>query len=120
VAMPENAKLRSRTVVEGLERAPHRAFLRAMGLSDAQIAQPFIGVVTTEAQVTPCTMGLASQAQHAKRGIAAGDGTPFEFTTITVADSMTMNHKGMRFSLVSREISADSVDAGAMWHRYAR
>ncbi len=116
--MPDNARLRSRTVVEGLERAPHRAFLRAMGLSEAQIAQPFIGVVTTEAQVTPCTMGLAAQAQHAKRGIAAAGGTPFEFTTITVADSMTMNHKGMRFSLVSREIIADSIEAVATGHCY--
>jgi dihydroxy-acid dehydratase len=116
--MSEVAKLRSRTVVEGLERAPHRAFLRAMGLSEAQIAQPFIGVVTTEAQVTPCTIGLAAQAQHAKRGIAAAGGTPFEFTTITVADSMTMNHKGMRFSLVSREIIADSIEAVATGHCY--
>ena len=116
--MPETAKLRSRTVVEGLERAPHRAFLRAMGLSEAQIAQPFVGVVTTEAQVTPCTMGLAAQAQHSKRGIAAAGGTPFEFTTITVADSMTMNHKGMRFSLVSREIIADSIEAVAAGHCY--
>ena len=116
--MSESAKLRSRTVVEGLERAPHRAFLRAMGLSEAQIAQPFIGVVTTEAQVTPCTMGLAAQAQHAKRGIAAAGGTPFEFTTITVADSMTMNHKGMRFSLVSREIIADSIEAVVSGHCY--
>ena len=116
--MSDQPKLRSRTVVEGLERAPHRAFLRAMGLSEAQIAQPFIGVVTTEAQVTPCTMGLAAQAQHAKRGIAAAGGTPFEFTTITVADSMTMNHKGMRFSLVSREIIADSIEAVATGHCY--
>ncbi len=117
-AMSDIAKLRSRTVVDGLERAPHRAFLRAMGLSEAQIAQPFIGVVTTEAQVTPCTMGLAAQAQHAKRGIAAAGGTPFEFTTITVADSMTMNHKGMRFSLVSREIIADSIEAVVSGHCY--
>src|SRR5271165_185951 len=116
--MSEPTKLRSRTVVEGLERAPHRAFLRAMGLSEAQIAQPFIGVVTTEAQVTPCTMGLAAQAQHAKRGIATAGGTPFEFTTITVADSMTMNHKGMRFSLVSREIIADSIEAVVSGHCY--
>ncbi len=116
--MSDTPKLRSRTVVEGLERAPHRAFLRAMGLSEAQIGQPFIGVVTTEAQVTPCTMGLAAQAQHAKRGIAAAGGTPFEFTTITVADSMTMNHKGMRFSLVSREIIADSIEAVASGHCY--
>ena len=110
--------LRSRITVDGPDRTPHRAFLRGMGLTDQQIAQPFIGVVTTQAEVTPCTMGLAAQAQHAKRGIAAAGGTAFEFTTITVADSMTMNHPGMRFSLVSREIIADSIEAVASGHCY--
>ncbi|MDE2197967.1 MAG: dihydroxy-acid dehydratase [Rhodospirillales bacterium] len=116
--MTETTTLRSRITVDGLDRAPHRAFLRGMGLSDAQIAQPFIGVATTQAEVTPCTMGLAAQAQHAKRGIAAAGGTPFEFTTIAVSDGMSMNHPGMRFSLVSREIIADSVEAVASGHMY--
>ena len=110
--------LRSRITVDGLDRAPHRAFLRAMGLSDAQIGQPFIGVATTQADVTPCTMGLAAQAQHAKRGIAIAGGTAFEFTTIAVSDGLSMNHPGMRFSLVSREIIADSIEAVAGGHCY--
>ncbi len=109
---------RSRITVDGLDRAPHRAFLRGMGLSEAQIAQPFIGVATTQADVTPCTMGLAAQAQHAKRGIANAGGTPFEFTTIAVSDGMSMNHPGMRFSLVSREIIADLIEAVAGGHCY--
>jgi dihydroxy-acid dehydratase len=116
--MPDQPPLRSRITVDGLDRAPHRGFLRGMGLSDAQIAQPFIGVVTTQASVTPCTMGLAAQAQHAKRGIEIAGGTPFEFTTIAVSDGMSMNHPGMRFSLVSREIIADSVEAVASAHYY--
>ena len=113
-----NPPLRSRETVDGLDRAPHRAFLRATGLSDTQIAQPFIGVVTTQADVTPCTMGLAEQAQHAKRGIAGAGGTPIEFGTIAVSDGISMNHSGMRFSLVSREIIADSIEAVAQGHLY--
>jgi dihydroxy-acid dehydratase len=111
-------QLRSRITVEGLDRAPHRAFLRGAGLTEAQIAQPFIGVVTTEAEVTPCTMGLAAQAAHAKTGIAVAGGTPFEFTTIAVTDGMSMAHRGMRFSLISRELIADSIEAVVRAHCY--
>ena len=113
-----NPPLRSRETVDGLDRAAHRAFLRAIGLSDAQIAQPFIGVVTTQAETMPCTMGLGAQAQHAKRGISVAGGTPFEFTTVAVSDGLSMNHGGMRFSLVSREIIADSIEAVASGHLY--
>lgn len=116
--MAEGPRLRSRITVAGMDRAPHRAFLRGAGFSDAQIAQPFVGVVTTEAEVTPCTMGLAAQAQHAKRGIAEAGGTPFEFTTIAVSDGISMAHRGMRFSLVSREIIADSIEAVVRAHCY--
>ncbi|HWK45930.1 MAG TPA: dihydroxy-acid dehydratase [Stellaceae bacterium] len=111
-------KLRSRITTDGLDRTPHRAFLRGLGLSDEQIAQPFIGVVTTQAEVTPCTMGLAAQAQHAKRGIDVAGGTPFEFTTIAVSDGVSMNHRGMRFSLISRELIADSIEAVVRAHCY--
>ena len=110
--------LRSRITVDGPDRAPHRAFLRGAGFTEAQIAQPFIGVVSTQSEVTPCTMGLAAQAAHAKRGIAVAGGTPFEFAAIAVGDSMTMNHAGMRFSLVSRDIIADSIEAVASGHCY--
>jgi dihydroxy-acid dehydratase len=117
---PKRAKidLPSRAVVEGLDRAPHRAFLRGMGHDDESIAQPFAGIVSTGASVTPCSMSLAPQVEAAKLGLKAGGITPFEFSTITVADSMSMNHAGMRFSLVSREIIADSIEAVTRAHAY--
>ena len=110
--------LRSRIMTDGLDRAPHRAFLRGMGLDDAAIAQPFIGVATTAGEVTPCNMTLAAQAAEAKTGIAAAGGTPREFTTISVSDGLSMNHQGMKFSLISRELIADSVEAVMRGHAY--
>jgi dihydroxy-acid dehydratase len=89
-----------------------------MGHDDVAIAQPFAGIVSTGATVTPCSMSLAPQAEAAKAGLVAEGITPFEFSTITVADSMAMNHSGMRFSLVSREIIADSIEAVALAHAY--
>src|ERR1700756_5998657 len=82
-----------------------------MGHDDEAIAQPFAGIVSTGATVTPCSMSLAPQVAAAKAGLEASGVTPFEFSTITVADSMGMNHPGMRYSLVSREIIADSIEA---------
>ncbi len=110
--------LRSRITTEGLDRTPHRAFMRGMGLDEAAMAKPFIGVVTTDAEVTPCTMGLRAQAGHAKEGVAAGGGTPREFTTIAVSDGIAMNHQGMKFSLISRELIADSIEAVMRAHCY--
>ncbi len=115
---PDEAALPSRTIVDGLDRAPHRAFLRAMGHDEAAIAQPFAGVVSTGGSVTPCAMSLAPQVAAACDGLRAAGITPFEFSTITVADSMSMNHPGMRFSLVSREIIADSIEAVTLAHGY--
>jgi dihydroxy-acid dehydratase len=111
-------KLRSRITTDGLDRTPHRAFMRGMGLDEAAMARPFIGVVTTDAEVTPCTMGLRAQAAHAKEGVAAGGGTPREFTTIAVSDGIAMNHQGMKFSLISRELIADSIEAVMRAHCY--
>ncbi|MHA1565378.1 MAG: dihydroxy-acid dehydratase [Alphaproteobacteria bacterium] len=111
-------KLRSRITTDGLDRTPHRAFLRGMGLDDAAIARPFIGVVTTQGEMTPCNMGLADQAASAKVGIEAAGGTPREFTTISVSDGLSMNHAGMKFSLISREIITDSVEAVVRGHAY--
>jgi dihydroxy-acid dehydratase len=105
-----NRKLRSRITVDGLDRTPHRAFLRGMGLSDADIAKPFIGVVSISAEVTPCNLTLPVQAEEAKTGIAAAGGTPRAFTTVSVSDGLSMNHQGMKFSLVSREVIADSIE----------
>jgi len=115
---PAPADWISRVVTDGLDRAPHRAFLRAMGLSTEDIAKPFAGVVSTGGSVTPCSMSLAPQVAAAKGGLIAGGVVPFEFSTITVADSMSMNHPGMRFSLVSREIIADSLEAVVSAHAY--
>jgi dihydroxy-acid dehydratase len=111
-------RLRSRITTDGLDRTPHRAFMRGMGLDEAAMAKPFIGVVSTESEVTPCTMGLAAQAGHAKDGVIAAGGTPREFTTIAVSDGIAMNHQGMKFSLISREIIADSIEAVMRGHCY--
>jgi dihydroxy-acid dehydratase len=114
----KSANAPSRVITDGLDRAPHRAFLNAMGLDAEAIAQPFVGLVSAGGQVTPCSMSLPAQAAAAKAGLEAGGVTPFEFSTITVADSMSMNHLGMRFSLVSRELIADSIEAVVSAHGY--
>jgi len=105
-----NRKLRSRVTVEGLDRTPHRAFMRGMGLSDEDIAKPFIGVVSISAEVTPCNLTLPMQADEAKAGVSKAGGTPRAFTTVSVSDGISMNHQGMKFSLVSREVIADSIE----------
>src|SRR5881394_3655220 len=111
-------KLPSRITVEGLDRAPHRAFLRALGLSDADLAKPFIGVASTDGRVTPCNALLGEFAREAAAGVRDAGGVPFDFASISVAASMSMNHGGMRYSLVSREIIADGVEAVARGHAY--
>lgn len=104
-------KLRSRVTTDGLDRAPHRAFMRAMGLDDAAIAKPMIGVVSMKGEQTPCNMTHDFQVAAAKEGIAEAGGTPREFATISVSDGISMNHEGMKFSLLSRELIADSIEA---------
>ena len=103
------SKLVSRHTTSGFERAPHRSYLYAMGLGEKQIAQPLVGVATTWNEAAPCNITLGRQAQVVKKGVAAAGGTPREFTTITVTDGIAMGHQGMKSSLVSREIIADSV-----------
>ena len=112
------APLRSRITVEGLDRTAHRAFLRGMGLDDAAMARPFVGVMSTYGENTPCSLPLRAQADAAKLGVAAAGGTPREFTTISVSDGLSMAHSGMRFSLISREIIADSIEAVMRGHAY--
>jgi dihydroxy-acid dehydratase len=104
-------KWRSRITTDGLDRAPHRAFMRAMGLDDAALAKPMIGVVSMKGEQTPCNMTHDFQVAAAKEGIAEAGGTPREFTTISVSDGISMNHEGMKFSLFSRELIADSIEA---------
>ena len=109
---------RSRIVTQGLDRTPHRAFLRACGRGDDDLDKPQIGIVSTYGENTPCSMSLAPQTDAARLGVAAGGGVPVPFTTISVSDGVAMNHKGMRLSLVSREIIADSIEAVMRAHAY--
>ena len=104
-------KLRSRVTVDGLDRAPHRAFMRAMGLDDAAIEKPMIGVVSMKGEQTPCNMTHDFQVAAAKEGIAEAGGCAREFATVSVSDGISMNHEGMKFSLFSRELIADSIEA---------
>lgn len=112
------SRLVSRHVTEGPERAPHRSYLYAMGLSEEQIHQPLIGVATTWNEAAPCNIGLSRQAQVVKKGVASAGGTPREFTSITVTDGIAMGHQGMKSSLVSREVIADSVELTMRGHCY--
>lgn len=112
------SRLVSRHVTTGPERAPHRSYLYAMGIGKAQIAQPLIGVATTWNEAAPCNIALMRQSQIAKKGVAAAGGTPREFCTITVTDGIAMGHQGMKSSLVSREVIADSVELTMRGHCY--
>ena len=103
-------KIRSQDVTEGAERAPARSMLRAMGLTDEQLAQPLIGVPNPAADVTPCNVHLDRVAEAAREGIAEAGGTPIGFGTITVSDGISMGTEGMKGSLISREVIADSVE----------
>jgi dihydroxy-acid dehydratase len=114
----DKSKLPSRHATVGPDRAPHRSYYYAMGLSTADIAQPFVGVVTTWNEAAPCNISLSRQAQAAKRGVAKAGGTPREFTTITVTDGIAMGHQGMKSSLVSREVIADSTELTVRGHAY--
>jgi dihydroxy-acid dehydratase len=112
------AKLPSRHVTEGPERAPHRSYLYAMGLTTAQIHQPLVGVASCWNEAAPCNIALMRQAQAVKKGVSAAGGTPREFCTITVTDGIAMGHGGMRASLPSREVIADSVELTMRGHSY--
>ena len=114
----DKRKLPSRHVTEGPERAPHRSYYYAMGLSEEQIHQPFVGVATCWNEAAPCNISLMRQAQAVKQGVAAANGTPREFYTITVTDGIAMGHEGMKSSLPSREVIADSVELTMRGHCY--
>ena len=114
----DKSKLPSRHVTEGPERAPHRSFYHAMGMTEADIHRPLIGVVTSWNETAPCNISLSRQAKVVKQGVKAAGGTPREFTTITVTDGIAMGHQGMKSSLVSREVIADSVELTMRGHCY--
>jgi len=111
-------KHRSRRVTDGVTRAPHRAFLRATGLDDESMQKPFVAIVDTFGENTPCSMSLNGVSDNARLGIAAGGGVPIRGTAISVSDGTSMNHQGMRMSLVSREVVADSVELFVRAHAY--
>jgi dihydroxy-acid dehydratase len=110
--------LRSRITTDGLDRVPHRAFMRGQGLDDDAISRPMICVVSTQSETSPCNMGLRDQAMHAYKGVQEAGGTPRESTTISVSDGLSMNHQGMKASLMSRELIADSVELIMRGHAY--
>ena len=112
------SKLPSRHVSIGVKSAPHRSMYYAMGLKSADIEKPFVGVATTWNEAAPCNITLSRQAQSAKKGVKSAGGTPREFTTITVTDGIAMGHDGMKSSLISREIIADSVELTMRGHCY--
>src|SRR5690348_389044 len=114
----DKSKLPSRHITVGPARAPHRSMFYAMGVTEEQLAQHIVGVCTTGNEAAPCNGALARQAQAAKKGVAAAGGTPREFTTITVTDGIAMGHEGMKSSLVSREVIADSVELTMRGHCY--
>lgn len=111
-------EISSRNVVEGTARAPHRAMYKAMGLDDSDLSKQFIGVCHTGNEATPCNIHLPTLAQHAKQGVTDSGATPREFSTIAVSDGIAMGHEGMKSSLVSREVIADSIELMVRAHQY--
>jgi dihydroxy-acid dehydratase len=114
----DKSRLPSRHVTEGPARAPHRSYYYAMGLTAEDIAKPFVGVVSCWNEAAPCNIALMRQAQSVKAGVKEAGGTPREFCTITVTDGIAMGHQGMKSSLVSREVIADSVELTVRGHCY--
>ncbi len=114
----DKSKLPSRHVTEGPSRAPHRSYYYAMGLSEEEIHRPLVGVVSAWNEAAPCNIALMRQAQSAKTGVKDAGGTPREFCTITVTDGIAMGHQGMKSSLVSREVIADSIELTMRGHCY--
>jgi len=111
-------EISSRNVVSGTARSPHRAMYKAMGLTDDDLSKPFVGVCHTGNEATPCNIHLGRLAQKAKEGVLEGGATPREFSTIAVSDGIAMGHEGMKSSLVSREVIADSIELMVRAHQY--
>ena len=114
----DKKKLPSRHTSLGPDRAPHRSFYYAMGETEKDVAKPFVGVVSTWNEAAPCNIALMRQAQSVKKGVRASGGTPREFCTITVTDGIAMGHEGMKSSLISREVIADSAELTVRGHCY--
>ena len=114
----DKKKLPSRHTSLGPDRAPHRSFYYAMGETEQDVAKPFVGVVSTWNEAAPCNTALMRQAQSVKKGVKKFGGTPREFCTITVTDGIAMGHEGMKSSLISREVIADSAELTVRGHCY--
>src|SRR5690554_7138159 len=106
----KDLRIKSHVISEGENRAPNRAMLRAVGFTDEDFKKPMIGVASTWSEVTPCNMHIDKLAVSAKEGVRKGGGAPLIFNTITVSDGISMGHEGMKYSLPSREVIADSIE----------
>src|ERR1700690_3697520 len=111
-------KLNSYTITQGRDRAPARAMLKAIGFTDEDLAKPIIGVANTWIETMPCNYNLRALAEHVKAGIRAAGGTPMEFNTIAISDGVTMGTEGMKASLVSRDLIADSIELVGRGHMF--
>lgn len=118
ITIIDKSKMPSRHVTEGPKSAPHRSYYYAMGLTPKEIKQPFVGVATCWNEAAPCNITLMRQAQAVKKGVSSAQGTPREFTTITVTDGIAMGHEGMKSSLISRDVITDSVELTMRGHSY--
>src|SRR6185295_16124915 len=112
------ARRRSAALVDGLGRAPARAMLKAVGLTDDDLSKPLVGVANTWIEIMPCNVHLRALAGFVKEGIRAAGGTPIEFNTIAVSDGISMGTEGMKASLISREVVADSIELVARGHLF--
>src|SRR5438309_3963951 len=109
-------KLQSHTITQGRDRAPARSMLKAIGFTDEDLKKPIIGVANTWIETMPCNFNLRKLAEHVKRGVRAAGGTPMEYNTIAISDGVTMGTEGMKGSLISREVIADSIELVARSH----
>ena len=116
--MAPDLKHKSRNLTEGPDRAPARAMLRAVGLQDEDFSKPLIGVANTWSEVTPCNYHLRDLAKNIKEGIRKAGGVPIEFNTVVVSDGISMGTEGMKASLVSREVIADSIELVVRGHLF--
>src|SRR2546425_13097937 len=116
--MPFDPRHRSRTILDGRDRAPARAMLKAIGFDDEALSRPIIGVANTWIETMPCNFHLRDLAVKVKEGIRAAGGTPMEFNTISISDGVTMGTEGMKASLISRELIADSIEVVGRGHYF--
>src|SRR4051795_3062105 len=111
-------KLQSYTITQGPDRAPARAMLKAIGFTDEDLKKPIIGIANTWIETMPCNFGLRKLAEEVKKGVRAAGGTPMEFNTVAISDGVTMGTEGMKTSLISREVIADSVELVGRGHMF--